>query len=370
MSVKMNTKYFVPVIAILLVVAVSGCLEGFPGFKSFFGPTQPAVEQSPDIIITKDLKTIPTPPVTADNDFTLYFTLKNQDVSQIIKNVDVKLYNWGICTPVAVDFLPEPELWEAKTGYYTRTFDELGPNVEQVIEWPFTAPTNQRIGNIEADCPIKWEVDYKFSSRSQDDFTTISKAKKSELDRAGQAWTGTDNPQYVGIGPIKIYYEFKTPMPVQSGSTVQFSVKVVDKGTGIYPKIDKGTMFIKVPKEWAMTVDDANASCVPNFELLKVESTSGLTAGTHYVNLITAMAVDAKVEDGYVIYVNNRDINLHERETSEVVCTFKAPNLDNPDGDDKTSDMIPEKSYFLSANITDYTYRLTQEQSIHIVPSV
>jgi len=360
----------IPVIAIMLVIATSGCIEGFEGFSSLFGgPSQPTVEQTPDILITKDMRIFPTPPILSDSEFTVLFTLKNQDPSQSLEKVGVKLYDWGICEPIVnsgiPDFLPEPNDWLAGDGFYLLTFDEFFGNEEKVIEFNLKAPTNQRIGNIEADCPIKWETNYTFSSRSQDDFIVISKTRKRELDQASQKWSGTNQPQYVGIGPIKIYYDFKTPIPVQSLSSIQFGITVVDKGSGIYPKIEKNTMFIKVPQEWVENTEDATEACTTGFELVGQTITGSPPSGyipVAGVGSVTGLATAAKLENGYVIYTNAKDINLYQRESPEIICRFKSPDLD--------ATSIPEKSYFISANITDYNYRLVEDTLVHIKPSV
>jgi len=366
----MKTQYLIPVVAILLVVSVSGCV-GFDGFKSWFGPTQATVEQTPDILITTNQRTIPNPPILADSEFTVMFTLKNQDQTQSLRNVGVKLYDWGVCNPVTESgvpqFLPDSDDWYIGDGFFLRTFDEFFNLEEKVIEFNLMAPDNQRIGNIETDCPVKWEVNYTFSSRSQDDFTAISKERKREFDVSGTSWTGTNQAQYVGIGPVKMYFDFKTPMPVQSESSIQFGITVVDKGSGIYPKIEKNTMFIKVPKEWVENVDDATTACTTGFQLVgKIDASSTAPAGYTPVSggtgSITALAVYAHVEDGYVVYTNDKDISLYNRESSEIICRFKAPDLDTAG--------VPEKSYFISANITDYDYRLLGSQTIHIKPSV
>ncbi len=370
----MKAQYLIPVMAIVLVVFVSGCVEGFeiPGFQSLFGgPTQETVEETPDIIITKDLSVIPRPPIIAGNEFTVLFTMKNQDDTQSINDVEVRLYNWGICEPLTTEFLPDPDLWSYSGGVYQRAFDEIVPNEEQVIEWAFRAPTNERIGSIEANCPMKWELNYTFSARSNDDFTVISKERKADLARADEQWEGTDNPQYIGIGPIKIYYDFKTKMPVQSNSSIQFALQVVDKGSGIYPEIRKGTMFIKVPEQWTdniETLDELNKSCTDKFTVLIKDYAAGMVEGTDYKPIPGQTATRAAgdkvlvIEDGYVIFQNIKDINLYKRESSEIICRFKAPDLDEIN--------IPEQSYFFSANITDYIYRLTDEETIHIKPSV
>ena len=68
------------------------------------------------------------------------------------------------------------------------------------------------------------------------------------------------------------------------------------------------------------------------------------------------------LENNYVIYTNIEVINLYKRETSKIICRFTAPDLD------KTG--TPEKSYLFSTNITGYKYRLPDEQTVHIKPSV
>lgn len=340
----MKAQYLVPIVAIMLVLSVSGCVN-FGGFSSWFGPTQPTVEQTPDILVTSNQRIIPTPPILADSEFTVMFTLRNQDQTQDLKNVGVKLYDWGTCTPVEEDSVPKflPTGWEKDTGFYSINFENFFAAEEKVIEFNFMAPNNQRIGNIGTDCPIKWEINYYLSARSQDDFTVISKDRKRELDVAGSSWTGTNQAQYVGIGPIKMYFDFKTPMPVQSKSSIQFGVTVVDKGVGTYTKIADHSMYIKIPEEWMTNTADPAVACTTGFV--------PVMSGTNY-----------KVEEGYALYTNSEPINMYQRETSEIICRFTAPDLDEAN--------IPEKTYYVSANVTDYNYKLVGSMTANIKPSV
>lgn len=359
----MKIQYLAPVVAILLIVSVSGCIDQFSGLQSLFGGTkQPTIEQTPDIIITQGMRIIPNPPLSTGDEFTLLFTLKNQDMSQPIEDVNVKLYNWGVCTPDVEQFFPNPDDWTLadNKASYTRTFTDIGPSVEETIEWTFETPTRERIAGIEADCPIKWEVEYNFSAISQDDFYVISKERKREFDTTDTTWQGTDQAQYVGIGPVKIYYEFETPPPVKTNSTIQFSVQVVDKGVGLYSKISNETMFIKVPADWVSGDydEDVKEACTRKFEPITLASATG-TEGVDFKTIGTTIVA---LENGFVIYRNIEIINVYNRQTSKTICRFTAPDLDSVG--------IPESSYLFSTNITDYTYRLPDETSVHIKPSV
>jgi len=336
----MNSKILI--VLLIGIVFVSGCIEGIDLFKGLMGGEQEVKEQTPDIIVTQNLNIIPNPPLTAENEFSVIFDMKNQDKVNSIKDVSVKLYDWGACGIMRSDrdpdFSPDPEKWSYSRGVYSREFYELVPQQEERIEFRLKAPTNEEIGFIETDCPVKWLIDYKYSSITQDDFTIISRSRLNELQRAGESWTGTDNPMYIGAGPVKIYFDWKTPMPVQSKSSVQFSVRIQDKGVGDYIEVKEETLFIKVPNTW----DDTNLGCpADKFEKLPDEGE-------------------------FMIYKNKHDkpIPLIKKSSAELICRFKAPDLDISESP------IPEKSYTVSANITDYNYKLTEDTIVHINPSV
>lgn len=340
------------IIALLGIVAISGCTStgGQDPFTSFIQSLtggNNVVQRTPDLIITKDMKTIPNPPVTADNDFSVLFTIENQDNISSVDNVNIMVYNWGICkvksTGSKPDFEPDPTLWsDYPNSSYTRTFDYMAPLEEQQIEMRFTAPSNEEMGSIPQVCPIKWIIDYKFFAVTQDSFTVISKTRLNELQRSGQSWSGTIAPQEQGIGPIKITDEFTTSLPAQAKSTITFKFRISDLGAGTFTKVDKDSMYFKVPIEWTSSLTDAQranpCSGAGNFTMIEADNGKGYTVYRNY----------------------NKEIQLTDKQSSQIICNFKAPDLDSIN--------IPEKSYLIFFNITNYTYKLTGETSVDVAP--
>ncbi len=326
-------KNMIPILSIALIVLVSGCVGSGDFFSAFTGERGETIEQSPDIIVIEKIGTIPSGTVRAGTQVTTYFNLRNQGEvgSPALTDVLVKLYNWGECDPVKANFEPNPNKWTASSASYEYTFDELVPNQVERIEMYFEVPTSEEIGFIEADCPVSWLVNYKFNARSNDDFVVISDERLNELQRAGESWSGSNLPQYIGIGPIKIYFSFKTPAPVREQNTIQFSVQVEDKGRGTYPEIANSTLYIKIPTAWENVAGDTTP------------------CGEKFTELAN--------EDGNRIFQNNRPINLINRQTPELICEFKAPSLD-----------IPERSYTVSANVTDYSYVTYGRLDVHVEP--
>lgn len=346
----------------------------------FGSGTGTVIEQTPDIIITKDLNVIPNPPILAGNEFSVSFVVKNQDTTETIEPLTAKLYNWGVCTLGDLESFG----WTKGTSYYTKEMT-MFPQQEELIEFPFTAPENSKIGSIETDCQIKWLFEYDYNSRSQDDFTVISKDRITELSRAGEIWQGENMAQYVGAGPIKLYFNWKTPMPVQVGSSIQFSIQAIDKGVGIYSEIISPDtlakiippateaekvcptcgLYIRVPYEWVKGkyYNDVKDACTGNFVL---NTNPAGIVGTDVEEMPIESLEDTNIiqivsKDGYVEYYNLKNIPFIKRETPEIICRFTAPDL---------GEGVPERSYFVSAEITDYTYKLTGEKAVHIKPTV
>ncbi|MBU3904680.1 MAG: hypothetical protein KJ906_00845 [Nanoarchaeota archaeon] len=362
----MKIGYLVPVIAIMLIVSVSGCIDGFDLSMLGFGGNQPSEVASPDLIVMSDISVPQSLPILAENEFTVMFKIKNMD-EETINDVKIKLYDWGICTPIVEEFLPVDVNagWEGlpdstKPNYYLRTIGEFYQNSEEVIEFRFESPNNDRLANIPTVCPVKWEINYTSSAKTNDDFTVISKARNDELQKSGTPSQITNQPQFVGIGPVKIIHTFKTPMPAQSNSSISFTLQIFDEGSGIYSQVEAGTMFLKVPVEWVSDdFEEATKACTGTFELLTTETaiSGGISSG------VTANVIaNLQNENGYVVYRNTIPIKLYNRETHKISCRFKAPDLDSQD--------TPEKTYFLSANITDYSYRITGTKSVRIEPMV
>ena len=324
-------KKAIMVLSMLLILSVSGCVSN-DFFKMFVGGGGGTVTQSPDIIVLENMGVIPAGSVKADTDFTVYFDIRNQGEigAPALRSVIMTLYNWGACH-VTGTF--QPGVWSpqptTKPVSYSHLFDEIVSNQVERIEMPFKAPTLSEIGFMEADCPVDWSVSYNFNARTNDDFTVISTDRLNTLQRAGEAWKSNDQPQYVGIGPVKMYIDFKTPMPVREGNAIQFSVQAEDQGMGTYPSVKQGTFYLKVPSTW-----------------------------TGETNPCGEKLIESGTEGEYKVYRNtNLNITMINRKTPEIICQFKAPTI-----------TTPEKSYNVYTNITGYDYVTYGSQSVHVVP--
>jgi len=311
-------------LAVFSVVFIAGCVGG--PFESLFGQPGEVNEAPPDIVAVQNENIIPQPPITAGEDFTVSFEIKNVDDTNPVPDVNVQLYDWGLC---GKDALKDP--WKASGSYFTQSLGRMGPGQSKPIDMTLKAPTAAQLGNLPGRCPVRYKVNYTFNASTSTSAEVISDTRLRQLQTAGQPPSYTPITD-IGIGPIKIYMSPVSAMPAKTESTVYVSIQVQNKGTGTYLKIEQNELILKVPSEWTLL-----DNCGNEFG-----------------------AYTGKTETGYTFYSNNqtRGIDLvgADKKTFEIRCGFKMP--------DKTK--VPEtKTYYLFATL-DYNYDLIREMNVDI----
>lgn len=313
---------------VLSVVFIAGCVGG--PFQSLFGQPGEVHEAPPDIINVQNENVVPTPPVLAGDEFTVSFEVNNVDDINSVSNVNVMLYDWGLCNATKLNQSEGGEwLRFAGEGSYKQALNKLGPGQTKPLTMTLAAPTREQLANLPGRCPVKYKVTYDFTASSSTSAEVISATRLRELQSAGQSPTFTPTTD-IGRGPIKIYMAPISALPARSGSTLYVSIQVQNKGTGTYLNIPKGELSLKAPDTWKLT--DA--------------------CGGEFAN-------DTGPSNGYQIYTNSqlRGIDLvgTEKQTFEIRCGFEMPT-------------VPEtKDYFLFANLP-YSYDLIREIGVDIKP--
>lgn len=194
------------------------------------------------------------------------------------------------------------------------------PLQTELFEWDFTAPSNKDIGNMPHTCGIKYKITYDFIAKTQTDVTVISKSKMEELQRAGQ--TPSVSPgQSVGVGPIKVFFDFGMKQPIMSGDILPLFITIEDKGSGVYGSVPKGKLRIELPS---------------GFEKI---------------------ACDNKFTGSGGKFENSAEIPLIKKKSPQLRCSFKTPSV---------TDI---KTFFINARL-DYTYKFDDEIKISINPTL
>ncbi len=312
------------ILSILSILFISGCVEMPEAFKGIFPGMEgtEVKELPPDVIVIQNINVLPNPPVNSGDQFSVSFEVKNQEEAREVPEMYIQLFDYGLCTPQIDTTEWEPQ---ADGISYKKDYKNFAPLQTEFVEWTFTAPSTDIIGNLPTECPIRFKVSYKFTSLSRVNVDVISKERLQQIQRSGNVSTFTPTVS-VGRGPIKIYFSFGASLPIRTSSTgfesiLPVFISIEDKGTGLLSNIPAGKLSIKYPKEFTIKSYD-KFDCSDN------------------------------------ICTNNVEIPMIKKKSPPLRLSFIMP----------TNDTVPvERTFFISAEL-NYTYDITGETNVEVKP--
>jgi len=305
--------------AILASVVVAGCPAQPLDWIQGTGETN---IESADLIVAVNEPVIPSSPF-ADTDFTARFTVKNVHEKKKAENVSVWIYDTGKCEILKIGGLEPEKVGSEWAGLNIQTAEgivhrtDFAPGQEERIRLDMRAPTSSEIAGLPYTCPIRYRITYDFVAASSVTVDVMSSDRLKQIEtQTGQrpSYARTLN---VGPGPIRIFIEPRSSLPVESGRKLRLELIVQNDGTGEFPSIEPGKLVLKLPKDFEPVLSDGKL-CGGFFEV-KGE------------------------EENIVSYVNFRKIDLIEKKSNAIMCEFAAP------------DVAVEKEYTITAELP-YSY--------------
>ena len=234
----------------ILIIFLSGCTN-FPGISA--GVNQPqTVQETHDLIVIEDIRVIPSI-VYPESKITVSFRLKHVGDPKTSEKVDVNVdvYDLGPCT----------NLNKKWTNPIT-----LNPQETKYLEVELQAPSQDIVAGLPKKCPVRIKLSYNYNAKTQVEAYVISEEKFKRLEQAGKAPYYSPN-QYIGIGPVKIYFEFAQPQPFIAGKQVIFLVHAKNLGQGDVEKPKGKSLDITVN-----LVGDKSICSVTNLQFIKEET--------------------------------------------------------------------------------------------------
>lgn len=286
---------------ILLAIFILGCAQ-----------QQDTKKQSDDILGIDNILITPTPPIITGNDFTMNFYVKNlrDDMAgKRIKIDAIKCYDWGRCEPKGKD---------CRTANAKPT-DLITGSVE-IVEWGFSSPSKEATGGLRVECPIRFKVVYEYEAAKNSEIAIISEQALKEAQKAGE------NPkprvtESEAAGPLEIDIEYSLRQPIMTNQNVTATLRVMDKGKGIYQSVPNGSLSITPGKE------------LLNFECEKFKKSGDKL-------------------------VNEANIQMISKKSAPVKCTFKTPS-------EKAVSEV--KTSFIEARLK-YAYEVHERRDVTVEP--
>lgn len=261
---------------LLLVVFAAGCT----GLSGIFGGDVLSIKQNiiqdgqKDILVVKDVATIPTSPMLPNQPFVFSFLVENVDNSEIARDVTIELFNaptvksdaGQVCNTGSGSICKADKCWmvaqpqsAALQGPIVNVYPGIQmsgdkctilPGEQVPINFYLRTPTEKEIVNIETKPTLDYRILYNFESTSlfvmpSVDFDEILKNQRSN-DKVDVQVTKS-----YGTGPVRVEMELFGTLYILSGQSATLIFKVVNTGGGnvVGSQIKERKFVVEIPKD-------------------------------------------------------------------------------------------------------------------------
>ncbi len=249
-------------IAVLLLVFTAGCT----GLSGVFGGDILNIKQNliqegqKDIIVIKDVSTIPKSPMLPEQSFVLTMLLENVDKTEDATNVVVDLFNaptvksdkeesrGSVCNAGSGSVCLPDKCKSSENGKCIVETTML-PGEQIPVNFYLKTPTEDEIVGIETKPALDYRVTYDFESSSLYIMPSVNLDEIIKNQRSNDKVNVQVTKSY-GTGPVRIDMDlFGTPY-ILSGQSATFIFKITNTGVGnvIGSQIDAGNFEVSIPK--------------------------------------------------------------------------------------------------------------------------
>ena len=318
-----NMKYMIFLLAV--VILVSGCTSTPSIWDPDVVSVKPShIQQGPDdILIIKDIETLPDSTVLPGRLLYVFYTIANTDQSSTIPDVTTVIYDKFI-----FEFAEGGEPDQCNKEACT-----LLPLGEKQIQSRLRAPDSDFIV-IATDADLSFKVDYNFSSSLNFPVLLVTEDEILKLmkyeEKIEREVTSTSS-----AGPIQIRGEIRGRQYLVSGfeASIRFFIRQTGSRGSLKGPIGKGEFVVKFPDD---LVSDSSKIVTPNADMFYCEP------------------------DGEYISCSNNgeEIDLIDGESSPLIFTIQ----------DISNITVPSITYLIKASVNNYEYEVRDSVGITVVP--
>lgn len=348
-------RYFLP---ILLLVFAAGCvnLPGlFPGQDVINANPTSTEEGFRDVLIIKDISTIPKSPILPDQDILFSFTIENRDKDKKAENVVVDLFDAPLFKKGAVLCNEQKVCKPDRCGSDSPC--TILPGDQKQINFALKAPSKNELANLKSDIDLSFSVRYTFTGSTLFKTVIVNLEEIKARQRAGSA-ISLDIQEFFGSGPMKIDADLKGAPYILSpySASITFTVKSLgdtSRGSLLNSRIPKSetgkeVFNITFPKELLNLQPQSTASPTDINAKLDVPA-------EYFTCRERGTSIDC-------LNTQNEEISLFKGESTQLLFRIKeTPDLENYPG------KPPFKSFDIKAEL-NYVYEVRDSAKVVVTP--
>ena len=331
---------------LLPLVFISGCTlpDIFPGQDVINVNPETQEEGFRDVLVIKDINTIPKSPVLAGQTILLSFIIENRDAEKEVKEAFVDLFDAPLFKNMAgrrCNDAPNNCVPTVCTPGLPCKISPILPGEQKQINFELKAPDDQATAGLPTDIDINFRVNYTFDGSTLFKLVVVNFEEIKARQRAGSPIT-LDILKSFGSGPVKMDVELKGGPYMLSGlgGTLAFTVK--NTGDTSKGSISESKIPVSPPGKFAFG--------------LTIKFPEELVTNVNNLVSPSAFLCIGPIEESIDCF-NIANITLFKGESVPLLFQIKnAPSL-----------TAPFKSFDIKAFLR-YTYELRDSAKVTVVP--
>jgi len=274
----MSRKIILPLVLLLFVAVVAGCvgqLPGIPGFGSdVIQPSRTLMQgTATDIILIDRMTSSPENIINPGQSLRVFMTASSREVDPrrktsvqiqlfdafIFKSADAQLYA-QLCNAIPSGCTSVQELC-TMTNPCTFSTSET-----KQIQWALLAPTKEEIANIKTSGTLAYRLLYDYNSSTNFDVFVVTEDEILRLQQQGQTLS-VPLQETRGSGPIVLEFSQASAFALPK-STLFITVKAHNVGSGgpLNSTIGAGNLSVEIPTSLTSYVTAADFNCYQAFD--------------------------------------------------------------------------------------------------------
>lgn len=219
-------KHVRVIFLLAVIVAISGCTipADLFGKREVKVDVKTTEEGFRDILVLKDIKTIPTSPVLPDQQMILTFIIENRDKEKIARDVKAVIFD---ASAFHSSSPPQPIL--ADQCYDDNHTCTILPGEQKMITYSLRAPTMTQIGGVKISQRISFRVEYVYTGATLQDVLVVKIDEIISRMRQGEP-ISLKKEDIHGSGPLQITAGIKGAEYTLPGQDATFEFAIKSKG--------------------------------------------------------------------------------------------------------------------------------------------
>ncbi len=183
-----------------------------------------------DVIVIKEIGTIPSSPLQPDKDVALFLVIENSDSIMAVQNISLELFN-----PSSFRIVDSS----------VQSIEEILPGEQKQIEINLISPSESDIAGVRHETDLQFRVMYEFEGSTDIEVLIVNEAEARSR-RLQEQPIKVESRNIISSGPIQVEVKIEEPSYIAAGKqrAGTFFFRIVNKGNVLKGDLKNGRILV------------------------------------------------------------------------------------------------------------------------------